>query len=166
MRYCTHCYCLKYFKFKICKSVHHRTIQINHQPDATIFQFIILTFIYRSTCFGRPHARHQELDNCSSSLWFYLRSVVIAVLLVMVGPVITGPTTNTYHHDTEAKPEAATAVVKLLMMGMRTPETCWAVNKRQDNKLKNCCIWLVIYSNCLNYTCIKNKRMYQMFCEQ
>jgi len=32
--------------------VHHRTIQINHQPDATIFQFIILTFVYSSTCFG------------------------------------------------------------------------------------------------------------------
>jgi hypothetical protein len=28
-------------------------IQIDHQPDATIFQFIILTFIYSSTCFGR-----------------------------------------------------------------------------------------------------------------
>ena len=28
-------------------------IQINHQPDATIFQFIILMFIYSSTCFGR-----------------------------------------------------------------------------------------------------------------
>jgi len=27
-------------------------IQINHQPDATIFQFIILTFVYSSTCFG------------------------------------------------------------------------------------------------------------------
>jgi hypothetical protein len=23
--------------------VHHRTIQINHQPDATVFQFIILS---------------------------------------------------------------------------------------------------------------------------
>ena len=53
-------------------------------------QFIILKFIYSSTCFGRPHAHHQELNNCSSSLWFYLRSVVIAVLLVLVGP--TGPT--------------------------------------------------------------------------
>jgi hypothetical protein len=50
-------------------------------------QFIILTFIYTSTCFGRPHAHHQELNNCSSSLWFYLRSVVIAVLLVVIGPV-------------------------------------------------------------------------------
>jgi len=50
-------------------------------------QFIIPTFIYSSTCFGRPHVHHQELNNCSSSLWFYLRSVVIAVLLVVVGPV-------------------------------------------------------------------------------
>jgi len=25
-------------KFKICKSVHHRTIQINQQPDATVSQ--------------------------------------------------------------------------------------------------------------------------------
>ena len=56
-------------------------------------QFIILTFIYSSTCFGRPHAHYQELNNCSSSLWFYLRSVVIAVLLVVFGPV-TGPTTT------------------------------------------------------------------------
>jgi hypothetical protein len=54
-------------------------------------QFIILTFIYSSTCFGRPHAHHQEL-NCSGSLWFYLRSVVIAVLSIVFGPA--GPITN------------------------------------------------------------------------
>jgi hypothetical protein len=53
-------------------------------------QFIILTFIYSSAGFERLHAHHQEHNNCSSSLWFYLRSVVIAVLLVMVWPV--GPT--------------------------------------------------------------------------
>ena len=34
------------------------------------------------------------------------------------------------------------------MMDGKTPETCWAVNKRQDNKLKNYCIWLVIYLKC------------------
>jgi len=43
-------------------------------------------FIYSSTCFGRPHAHHQELNNCSSSLWVFLHSVVIAVLMVVVGP--------------------------------------------------------------------------------
>ena len=54
--------------------------QINHQPDATIFHFIILTFIYSSTCFGRSPAHYQELNDCSSILWFYLLMVVIAVL--------------------------------------------------------------------------------------
>jgi len=51
-------------------------------------QFIILTFIYSSTCFGRTHAHHLEPNNCSSSLWFYLRIVVIAVLLFVFGPVM------------------------------------------------------------------------------
>ena len=69
-----------YFTFKVCKSVRHRTIQINHQPDAKNFQFIILTFIYSSTCFGRFPAHHQELNDCSGSLWFYLRIVVTVVL--------------------------------------------------------------------------------------
>jgi hypothetical protein len=54
--------------------------QINLQPDATIFQFIILTFIYSSTCFGHFPAHPQELNDSSGSLWFYLRIVVIAVL--------------------------------------------------------------------------------------
>jgi hypothetical protein len=54
-------------------------IQINHQPDETVFQFIILTFVYSSTCFGRFPAHHQELNDCSGSLWFYLRVVEIVV---------------------------------------------------------------------------------------
>jgi hypothetical protein len=40
----------------------------------------ILTFIYSSTCFGLSPAHHQELNDSSSSFWFYLRIVVIAVL--------------------------------------------------------------------------------------
>ena len=48
------------------------TIQINHQPDAAIFQFIILTFIYSSTCFGRSPAHYQELGNCCIWLVIYL----------------------------------------------------------------------------------------------
>jgi hypothetical protein len=60
------------------------TIQINHQPDATIFQFAILTFIYSSTCFGRFPASY----------------------------------------DAKVKPKVATAVIELLMMGGKTPETC------------------------------------------
>jgi len=89
--------------------VHHRTILINHQPDATIFQFIILTFIYSSTCFGRCPAHHQELSDCSGSLWFYLVIVVRVVPCSWSGrpdnwqrPATTRPTT--FH---VCKPEAA-----------------------------------------------------------
>jgi len=68
-------------------------IQINHQPDATVFQLIILTFVYSSTCFGRFPAHHQELNDCSGSLWFYLHIVVIVVLCSWSGRP-AGPTTN------------------------------------------------------------------------
>jgi len=33
-------------------------------------------------------------------------------------------TQHNYHHDTKVKPEAATAVIELLMMGGKMPETC------------------------------------------
>jgi hypothetical protein len=131
--------------------VHHRTIEINHQPDATIFQFIILTSVYSSTSFARFSAHHQELNDCSGSLWFYLRIVGTVVLCSWpcrsVGRPARPRTQHDYHHDTKVKPEAATAVIEFLMMGGKTPETCLAVNKRPDNKLKNSCIRLVIYLN-------------------
>jgi hypothetical protein len=114
----------KAYKFKVCKSVHHRTIQINHQSDATFFQFIILTFIYSSTCFGCFPAHHQELSDRSGSLWFYLRIVVIVVLCSWSGRPARPRTQYDYHYDTKVKPEAATAVIELLMMGGKTPETC------------------------------------------
>jgi hypothetical protein len=45
------------------------------------------------TCFGRFPAHHQELNDCSGSLWFYLRIMVIVKLLFVVGPA--DPTKNT-----------------------------------------------------------------------
>jgi hypothetical protein len=54
-------------------------------------------FIYSSTCFGRFPAHHQELSNCSSSLWFYLGIVVIVVLCSWSGrPARTRTLTFTY----------------------------------------------------------------------
>jgi hypothetical protein len=48
------------------------------------------------------------------------------VLLVVVG--LAGrpdhDQQHCYHYAPKVKPEAATAVVELLMMGVRTPETC------------------------------------------
>jgi hypothetical protein len=104
------------------------TFHSNKSPTwCNIFQFIILTFVYSSTCNGRP-ARPRTQHDC--------------------------------HHDTKVKPEVATAATELLMMGGKTPETCWAVNKPQDNKLKNVAsgwwfIWIVRWCTdlqTLNYT--------------
>jgi hypothetical protein len=120
----------RYVEFNVHGSVHRNNILIYIQQDATLhslFQLETALHVsggttthhqeHNSTCFGRPHAHHQEFNKCSSSLWFYLRSVVIAVLLAMVG--LAG-----YHYYMKVKPEAATAVVELLMMGVRTPKTC------------------------------------------
>ena len=135
-------------------------IHINHQPDATVFQFIILTFVYSSTCFGHFHAHHQELNDCSGSLWFYLRIVVTVVLCSWSGRPARPQTQHDCHNDTKVKPEAATAFIELLMMGGKMPETCWAVNKLQDNKLKNYCIRLVIYLNCTMMHALTNLKFY------
>ena len=114
--------------------------QIN-QLDATISQVYYLMFMYSLTCFGRPRAHHQELNNCSSSLWFYRWSVVVAVLLVVVrADPPDHDQQHCYHHTPTVKPDAATTVVELLMMGARTPETCWAVHKHQVINVRNCCI--------------------------
>ena len=111
-------------------------------------------FVYSSTCFGRSPVHRQGAQ------WLQWQPLVLpsyrgdSSAVYVVGPV--GPTTNTallspryegrparprthhcYHHDTKIKPEAATAVIELPIMGWKTPETCWAVNERQDNKLKN-----------------------------
>jgi hypothetical protein len=50
--------------------------------------------------------------------------MVIAVLIV-VGPAgRPDHDQQHYHHAPTVKAEATTAVVELLMMGVRTPETC------------------------------------------
>jgi hypothetical protein len=74
-------------------SQRHQIIQINHQPDATVFQFIILTFIYSSTCFGRFPAHHQKLNNCSGTLWFLPSYRGDSGAVFVVGPA--GLTTKT-----------------------------------------------------------------------
>ena len=71
-------------------------------------------------------------------------------------------TQHDYHHDTKVKSEVATAFIELLMMGGKAPETCWAVNKCQDNKLENCCIWLVIYLNCTMMHGLTNLKRYYL----
>jgi hypothetical protein len=51
--------------------------------------------------------------------------MVLAVVLVVVGPAgrPDHDQQHCYHHAPTVKPEAATAVVELLMIGVKTPET-------------------------------------------
>jgi len=54
-------------------------------------------------------------------------------------------TQHCYHHDTKVKSEATTAVIELLMMGGKTPETCWAVKnvRIMDWKIFASSWWLI-----------------------
>jgi hypothetical protein len=108
--------------------------------------------IWSSTCFGGHTAHHQEpkpalaasgflyVEGCWTCSWWTLSGTYCA----WQHPVGCGrpdpDQQHSYHHAPTVKPETATAVVELLMMGMRMPETCWAVNKRQVINLKNWCI--------------------------
>jgi hypothetical protein len=98
----------------------------------------------------------------SGAQWLQWQPLVLPSYRGDSRAVFGGPTTNTArcHHDTKVKPEAATAVTELLMTGGKTPKTRWAVNKRQDNKLKNCCIWLVTYFNCTMMHGLINLKFY------
>jgi hypothetical protein len=128
--------------------VHQRTIQINHQPDATDFQFIILTFIYSSTCFARFPAYHQELNYCSGNLWFYLHIVVIVVLCSWSGRP-AGPTTNTAQLSPryEGKTRGCHCSHWTPDDGRENAQNMLSCKQSQDNKLKICCSRLVIYLN-------------------
>jgi len=99
--------------------VHLHTFKWINQPDAAISQVYYLSFKYSSTRFGHPHAHHARPRPTA-----------------LLPPRSYG------------KPEAAAAVDRLLIMGMRMAETCWAVFKRQVLNLWNCCIWLVDSFEC------------------
>jgi hypothetical protein len=53
------------------------------------------------------------------------RHMNVSVFVVgLAGRPARPRTEHDCHHDTKVKPEAATAVIELLMMGGKTPETC------------------------------------------
>jgi hypothetical protein len=113
--------------------------------------------------FSRPSSGAQWLQ--WQPLVFH-RFVVTVVLCSWSGRRARPRTQHDYHHDTKVKPEAATAVIEVLMMGGKTSETFWTVNKRQDNKLINCCIWLVIYLNCTMTHGLTNLNSKNLFIRQ
>ena len=78
-------------------------------------------FMYSSTCFGRSHAHYKEIRSSTTAVaasgFTVERGGSSAVGRGRAGR-------HCYHHAPTVKPEAATAVVELLMMGVRKPETC------------------------------------------
>ena len=70
------------------------------------------------------HFNMFRASSCPSSRAYqlvYRWNVVVAELLLVFGPTTTNNTATT---TSNGKPEATTAVDKLLKMGMRMPETC------------------------------------------
>jgi hypothetical protein len=85
--------CSLFFNRKLkCVASIKRNIHIHIQQDATLhslnksptrcnnFPVYYPDVYYRSTRFGRFPTHYQELNDCKSSLWFYLRIVLIVVL--------------------------------------------------------------------------------------
>ena len=64
------------------------------------------------------------------------------------GPDRPRPMTLLPSHS-DGKPEVATAVYKLLTVGMRMPETCWAAFEWRAIGLRDWCIWLVDLFECM-----------------
>jgi ABC-type antimicrobial peptide transport system permease subunit len=65
---------------------------------------------------------HLQLNMFWELNLFYL-CIVIVVLCLWSGWMARPQTQHNYHHDTKVKSEAATAVIELLMIGGKTPET-------------------------------------------
>jgi len=76
--------------------------------------------MYSSTCFGHPHAIIRSLSTAIAAS---------GLPLERGGSSAVGrgrpdhDQQHCYHHAPTVKPKAATAVIELLMMGVRTPKT-------------------------------------------
>ena len=121
--------------------MHHHEIKINHPTRCNNFSSILLdvyVHLYLFRASSRP----------SSGAQLQWQPLVLPVEHGSSSDVGRGRASLPEHdqqhcYHLTVKPEAATAVVELLMMGVRTPDTCWAVHKRQVINLRSCCIWLV-----------------------
>jgi len=107
--------------------------------------------MYSSTCFGLPHAHHQ-LERGDSSVVGRGRA-----------DRPDHDQQHCHHHAPTVKSEAATAVVELLMMGVKTSETYRALHtsKHQVINLRNCCMWFVDLFETFSCTCFSYLFIYQ-----
>ena len=113
--------------FKVCKSVHHHAFQINQPTRCNNFSSLLLDIysyvqlnMFRSSSCPSSGAQQRQLQP-------------LVLLLEHGGSSAVGrgwagwpghDQQHCYHHAPTTKPEVAAAVVELLMMGVRMPETC------------------------------------------
>ena len=111
--------------FKVCRSVHHHTIQINQPTRYKKFSSLLFDVYVQLNMF--------RVSSHSSSGAQQLQRVPLVLPLECGGSSAVGrgrtdgpdhDQQHCYHHAPTVKPEAATAVVELLMMSVRTLETC------------------------------------------
>ena len=134
--------------FTVCKSVHHYTIQINQPTRRNNLSSLLLEVYLQSNIFrasSRPSSGAQQLQQHPLVLPLGRGDSSVAGRGRAARP--DHEQQHCYHQAPTVKPEAATAVVELLMMGVRTPETCWTVNKRQVINWINFASALLIYLN-------------------
>jgi hypothetical protein len=131
--------------------VHHRACNSNKSPtwcdNFPVYYPDVCLQLNMFWAFSRPSSGGQRLQWQPLVLPSYRGDSRAVFVVGPVGRPARPRTQHDCHHNTKVKPEVATAVIELLMMGGKAPETCWAVNERQNNKLKYCCTRLVIYLN-------------------
>jgi hypothetical protein len=115
-------------RFDVHGSVHHSIIhtEITNKMQQCISIYYSV-FIWSSTCFERHTAHHHELKNSTSSLWFYIHVRVLDVEVAGQRPATSTSNNLTLY----VKPEDASAVLDLLMMGSVSLETCRASYKHR-----------------------------------
>jgi hypothetical protein len=88
------------------------------QQDATLHSLFYLETA--SHISGGTTSHHQERKQ------LYLQHLVFVTPLLLSAAIAAGrpDQQHYYHHAPKVKPEVATAVVELLMRGVRTPKTC------------------------------------------
>jgi len=125
------------FKFDAGESVHHHTIQINQATRCNSFRSLLLEVYVSLNMFRAPPRPSSGAYNYINSLCFYLWSVAVTALLVVVWSVDNRPDhdqQHCYHHAPTVKPEAVNAVVSSWLWAWRRQKHVER-HKTSSNKL-------------------------------
>jgi hypothetical protein len=132
---------------KFCISMHRHIMQLNHPTRCKFFSSFLLYVYVQLNMF---RASSPLSSGAEQQQWQHLVLPLGRGGSSLVGRGRAGcgkswishnrpdhDQQHCYHHAPTVKPDAATAVVELLMMVVRTPETSCALHKRQAIILRN-----------------------------